>query len=452
MMRYFHIFLFSCIAITNSNNVFAQNQQKDSLSESASLPQCIAYALNNQAAYKQTVVDQKIADRTVKSAMAGWSPQVRTEYYLQHYFQIPTTYSKAFVAQGGTGFVQFGSPNNSYLLFQVDQTFFSSDLLLASKGAKYTRLQAAQNSESFQIALISDVSKAFYDVLLSQKQLSVLEDDVQRQQKLLKDTYNQYKSGVLDKLDYKRTTISLNNVLSQKKGVEESIKYKTTYLKQLIGYPAENTLSLKFDTAAMLQKTLIDTLQTLNFENRIEYKLLKTQLELQSLNARYYQWSILPTVTGLANYNFAYTNPEFNNLYNRNFSNSQASVRATMPLFQGGRRNQNLQRAKLQTQRVKLGMDYTKSQIQTQFDQSLGIYKSRLNEFKTQEENLKTAREVYQIVKLQYDEGIKPYLDVITSETDLRNSEMNYLNALYNVLSAKLDVQRSLGTLNSTTY
>jgi outer membrane protein len=460
MQKIVTIFGLSALVLFFHFSVFAQSPGADSLTESASLEQCVAYAIKNQAAYRQTVMDQDIADHNVKAQLAGWSPQVSTQYYLQHYFQVPYSYLGALTSLAGPGpggapadpYRRFGAPNNSYLLFQVDQTLFSGDLLLASKGAKYTRLQAQQNAESAQIALISDVSKAFYDVLLTKKQLNVLEEDVLRQQKLLKDSYNQYMSGVLDKIDYKRTSISLNNTLSQKKGIQESVKYKTTYLKQLMGYPSDRSISLEFDTVAMLQKTSLDTLQPLNYENRIEYRLLKTQKQLNTLNAQYYNYTALPTVTALANYNFAYLNPQFSELYSQNLSNSQVAVRATMPLFQGGRRIQNLKRAKLQTKRVQLGMDYTKSQIQTQYDQSMGVYKTSLNDFNIQNENLKTAKEVYAIVKRQYDQGIKAYLDVITSETDLRNSEMNYLNALYNVLSAKLDVQRSLGTLNTSTY
>ena len=57
------------------------------------------------------------------------------------------------------------------------------------------------------------------------------------------------------------------------------------------------------------------------------------------------------------------------------------------------------------------------------------------------------AQDVYRILKLQYDEGVKTYLDLITAETDLRTSELNYYNALYRVLASKLDLQRAQGLI-----
>jgi outer membrane protein len=62
-------------------------------------------------------------------------------------------------------------------------------------------------------------------------------------------------------------------------------------------------------------------------------------------------------------------------------------------------------------------------------------------------ENLALAREVYDVIQLQYRSGIKTYLEVINSETDLRTAQINYYNALYGVLASKIDVQRALGQL-----
>lgn len=447
MQKAQNILLYLWTAMCFHGFVFGQ-APADSLPLKATLEDCIAYALQHQGQFQQTELDKEINERTIKSNLAAWYPQLRTEYNYQHYFKVPVSLIPDFSNPAGPRrATTLGVPNTSNVQFQADQVFYNSDVLLAAKASKYSRQQTQQDIEKAKIALISDVSKAFYNVLLTQQQMGILEEDIQRQQKLLKDAYNQYQSGALDKIDYKRTSISLNNTLSQKRKTEESVKYKYTNLKYLMGYPTERQLTVVFDTLAMKQEALMDTSQALNYEQRIEYQLLKTQLELQTLNVKYYQWSALPTVTGSANYTFLYLSQNARDLYNKVYPNYYAAVKVAMPIFQGNRRGQNLQKAKLQAQRVKLGMSWTKEQISNQYSESMGVYKSNLNDFKVQEENMKVAKEVYGLVKLQYDEGIRAYIDVISSETDLRNSQMNYLNALYNVLASKLDVERSLGTL-----
>jgi outer membrane protein TolC len=61
---------------------------------------------------------------------------------------------------------------------------------------------------------------------------------------------------------------------------------------------------------------------------------------------------------------------------------------------------------------------------------------------------MKMAEEVYTIIKLQYDEGIKAYVELVVAETDLQTAQINHINAFYQVLEAKLDLEKALGTIN----
>jgi outer membrane protein TolC len=79
----------------------------------------------------------------------------------------------------------------------------------------------------------------------------------------------------------------------------------------------------------------------------------------------------------------------------------------------------------------------------------MALYKSNLNDWKVATENVTLSEEVYATIKLQYDEGIKTYLDLMVAETDLRSAQLNQLNTILNVLSSKLDVMQSLGTINT---
>jgi len=110
-------------------------------------------------------------------------------------------------------------------------------------------------------------------------------------------------------------------------------------------------------------------------------------------------------------------------------------------------RHENFIKAKLQYQRLELGMDYLKSAISSEYTQALAGYKSSLNELKVAKNNVAVAGEIFNTVKLQYDKGIKAYLEVIVSETDLRTSELSYLNILFQVLTSKMDLEKASGDI-----
>ena len=63
--------------------------------------------------------------------------------------------------------------------------------------------------------------------------------------------------------------------------------------------------------------------------------------------------------------------------------------------------------------------------------------------------NIALAKDIFNTVKLQYDKGIKAYLEVIVSETDLRTAELNYLNILFQVLTSKMDLEKAFGEIKT---
>jgi outer membrane protein TolC len=122
-------------------------------------------------------------------------------------------------------------------------------------------------------------------------------------------------------------------------------------------------------------------------------------------------------------------------------------LKIALPLFKGMNRLQNLSKAKLQYQRLQLGEDYLKGAINSEYTQALAGYKSNLNELKVAKNNILVAKDIFNTVKLQYDKGVKAYLEVIVSETDLRTAELNYLNILFQVLTSKMDLEKASGDI-----
>ena len=57
---------------------------------------------------------------------------------------------------------------------------------------------------------------------------------------------------------------------------------------------------------------------------------------------------------------------------------------------------------------------------------------------------MELAKEVYDVIELQYKSGVKTYLEVVAAETDLRTAKINYYDALNRLLSSKIDVQKAM--------
>lgn len=418
----------------------------DSLARQAYLPDCIQYALEHQPLIRQSLIDQEIADRTVRSTLAAWYPQLSSSYNLIHYLKLPVTLIPD-VTTGERRPVTLGAKNTSTVSFSLSQAVFNRDVLLASRTADAYRLQANQVTVDNKIDVVVNVSKAFYDLILTQRQVEILSGDITRLQRSLQDATNQYQSGVVDKTDPQRAKIALNNTVAQRKQFADQIGAKYQTLKQLMGYPPTSPLTVAYDTLQLVNEVAMDTSLLVSPPNRIEYQLLQTQGRLLEASVRYNRWAYLPTVNANANYNLLYQNNVFPQLYNQSFPNSLIGVSVALPIFQGGRRVQQLRIAELQVRRLQWDLAALTSAIDAEYAQALSTYKGNLANYLALRENQALAEDTYRIINLQYRSGIRAYLDVVVAEADLRTARLNVFNALYAVLVSKLDVQRALGMI-----
>ncbi|OUJ71833.1 TolC family protein [Hymenobacter crusticola] len=419
-----------------------------SLPPQATLQQCIEFALNNQPAVRQARLNEQIGERNIRIGLSYWLPQINGTGIYTRNIQLPTSVLPNFTdPSAGQQIIRIGLKNTSTVGVGATQLLFNNDVLLAARSVRATRLNYAQTTALNKIDVVTNVSKAFYDILLTQEQLRILLEDIQRQERQVKDARAQYEQGIVDKTDFLRAEISVKNAYAQRRSVSTSMSGKYATLKQLMGLAPENPLNLTYDTLQMVKETALDTTQRLAYEKRVEIQQLQTQKQLQRFQIDYYRFGFLPSLSGFYNYNRVYQNNNFSDLYSRAFPNQNAGVQLALPIFTGTRRLQNLKIAELQDDQLDLSLFDTRNQINTEFEQTMGAYKGALNELAVVQQNVADAKEVYRILNLQYREGIRTFLDVIIAETDLRTAQLNYYNALFSVLSSKLDVERALGNI-----
>ena len=415
-------------------------QQTDSVLNNATLPAIIDYALANQPAVQKAGIDQEVTDLQIRNKLADWYPEVNFNYNYQRNFQLP-------VNMIGGNQVRFGVYNTSALQLTATQNIFNRDVVLASQTKEDVKLVASKQTENIQINLVANVSKSFYDLLATGQQRKIMLANINMLSRSLKDARARYDAEVADKTDYQRATIALNNANASLKEIDEAMGAKMAHLKYLINYPSEQELDIQFDSALLEQDIFLDTLQTAQFSKRVEFQQLQARLRLQEANVRYNKWSYLPSVSANGAYTRNFMNDDLARLYNQGFPNSYAMLTLGFPIFQGGKRKNNIRIAEKQVEQARLDIVDFVNQANSEYKTALAQYRSALASYQALKENVELATEVARIIELQYREGIKTYLELITAQTDLRAAQINYFNAVYNLLSSKIDVQKAEGAI-----
>lgn len=418
----------------------AAAQSEDTTFHSATLDAIIDFALAHQPVVKQAEISEEVVNKEIRGKLADWYPQINFTYNYQRFLRLQSSVI-------GGNVIRFGVNNTSSAQFTGSQILFNRDVLLASSTASQVRNLAGLNTNRTKIDLVVDVSKAFYDVLATTQQIRVTGESIARLTQSEKDAYSRYEAGVADKTDYKRATIQLNNARASLKSNREILGFKLLYLKNLMGYPANEHLQVQFDPEEMEQELPMDTLQHPDYISNIDYHIRYAQRELQEANVRYSYWGLLPTLSAFGAYNLNYQNNNLAELYNQLYPYSYVGLTLAFPIFQGGKRITEIQRQKLICARMDSELKSLRMAIDNVYEQALTSYKSNVANYQAQKENVEMAQEVYEIIQLQYENGVRTYLDVTMAESDLRTTRLNYYNALYEVLSSKMDVLRARGEI-----
>ncbi len=430
--------LWALAAMVLALPAWGQQVAGDSLLHDASLEEVVAYAVKHQPALNQVQIDRKIVDRQVAGKLADWYPQLNFVY----------NYQRNFILQQsviGGNVIKFGANNISAAQFNATQNLFNRDVVLASQTASNVRTQAEHAESRGKLDLVVNVTKAFYDLLATIQQIRIGEEDIVRLKRSLQDAQSRYDAGIADKTDYKRATILLANANASLTSFREAVKYKEDFLKAQIGYPTDAKLTIRYDTLQMENEIALDTTNQVDYNSNVDYRIMYINRELQNSNLKYSSWAFVPSVNLFGSYIFNFQNNAISDLYSKKYPYAYAGATFSLPIFQGGKRNIKVQEQRWALKRMDWELTKLKSNIDTEYTRALASYKSNLATYQALKENLTLAEEVYDVIRLQYTAGVRPYLDVTVAETDLRTARINYFSALYSVLASKMDVVRAKG-------
>ena len=444
MRNPFLLLVFLCAAATFDTS--AQRSDSSGQAEYLTLGQCIDYAMKHQPGLKQSQINVAITKTNNLINVSGWLPQVGLSGSFVHYVELPTSILSSAGSQPTP--VHTGVANTLIPTVSVTQEIFSPSLLYAATSSHLYVRQAQQAIDSTKIGIVASVTKSFYNLLLTLEQINILKEDTIQLGQNLRDAYNRYLGGIADETDYEQATITLNNTKAQLRQSVENVNPQYALLKQLIGYPPDRQFNVSFNTEDMSRDINIDSAEQLRYENRIEYKQLQTAKDIQKKILTYDKLAFLPSLGVYYTYNYEWENNHLPDLFQTAYPNSLIGAQINIPIFTGLSRVATIHKAKLQTQLLDWGEVNLKSEIYTEYTSALAGYKSNLYNLQMLQENVALSKKVYNVVSLQYKQGIVPYLNVITAEANLITSETGYLNALFQVLSSKVDLKKAMGDIS----
>lgn len=413
--------------------------------------QAVDYALKNSSRVKNALTDIKIQLQTNREVTSAALPKLDGFVSGTNYMDIPTQLIPGeFFQQPGTYIpVQFGTRYNVLYGVELKQLLFDGQVFVGLQARdasiEYANLNVAVTTE----AIKANVYKIYYQLVVGKKQIEVFDINIARTEKLLHDTRELFKNGFQEKLDLDKVSVNLSNLRTEKLKIENRLKTGNVALKYLMGMPIKENLILT-DTVneAVIKEDLISP-DSLQFENRKEYQLLKSVEKLNTYNIKRYKMSYLPTVSLTAGYSQNAQRNKFDFFKSGEpwFKSTSIGVRIDVPIFDGFAKDSRIKAARFELEKTQTNIADLKNNIASEIDTARISLQNALVTMDAQKTNMELAEQVYNQTKLKYEQGLGSNLEVTNAEADLKTAQNNYFSSLYDAVVAKIEYLRATGRL-----
>lgn len=415
-----------------------------------SLQEAIDYAQNHSSSILNAKLDQDIAGNTVRQTIAIGLPQLSGNANFQDFLKVPTNLLPGdFFGQPGTLVpVKFGVKYQSSAGLELNQKVFDGTYLVGLQASRTYKELSTKNLKRSRIETAVAVSKAYYSVLVSNEQLSLLDANLLRLKKSFHDTEALFKNGFVEKIDVDRLTVLNNNLETERENVIRLLTLNVNLLKFQMGMSIQSKLTLKDSISGLQVEHMLSASDTATYQNRIEYSLLETQKKLNELDLKRYKSLYLPTLSAFGNTSESFQSNSFSDLFDRSFPTTVIGLRLAVPIISGGMKIYQVRNAKLEILKTQNNLNNLKNGINLEVEQAQTTYMNGLKSLENQKRNMELAQEVLRVTKIKYEQGVGSSIEVTTAETSLKESQNNYINALYDLLINKVNMDKALGRIN----
>jgi outer membrane protein len=417
-----------------------------------SIQEAVSYALTHKDSVVNAGLDVKNADYYVKELIGQGFPQIDGTASFQDYLKIPTTLlpGEFFGAPAGTFIpVKFGVKYQSNLGVSVSQLLFDPSYIVGLQGRKTYKELFNRGYTSTKIDVTTKVTKAYYQVLVSNEQIKLLDANIAQLKQQVDQTTAQNKQGFVEKIDVDRIAVQYNNLITSRENTVRLLALNYQLLKFQIGMPIENSLTLKDGLNDIkLDENIVEIVaDTASYKNRIEYKFFETNLKLREFDLKRMKAQFLPTLKANAAYTASYQNNSFKDLYSTSFPSTYIGLTLNVPIYSGGQRSNRVKQSEITVQKNKNNLLGMRNGLNLQAAQAKIIYMNSLQSLNNQKRNQELAREVLRVSKIKYQQGVGSSIEVTQAQTALESADNTYVQSLYDALVSRVDLDRAYGRI-----
>ena len=415
-----------------------------------SLNQAIEIALSDNPTIKVADLEIERYDYVYKQTVSSLYPQVN----------VSGQYSLAIRNQQMAEGLSFGGKNTFNATASLSLPLFAPSVYRQMKLTKTQMAMAVESARANRIDMVAAVRSSFYNVLLAEQSMKVLQEAYETTQRVVDNTKELFENGLAAEYDYITAQVQLSNLKPQLLQAEKGIELTKLQLKMYLSIPEEVEINIIGELDNFRDNVLMHTDYDVDLSKNTTIVNLELQSELLDHQEKLIQTTRMPTIAAFGQ--ISYIGQERVNLggllggmaggaTTENQSKFwwqypiNIGAQISIPLFAGFNKTNQIKAIRNQRAQLDVQRDYAERGVKLQVQQSINTLLTARETMLSNELTVEQAQKAYEISYTRYSAGAGTILELNNSLLTLTQAQLNYSQAIYDYLSAHAAYEKALG-------
>jgi outer membrane protein TolC len=415
-----------------------------------SLDQAIEIALSDNPTIVVAGLEVERYDYVKKQTVSALYPKL----------DVSGQYSYALRKQEMAQGLAFGGKNTLNATASLSLPLFVPSVYRQMKLNDTQMALAVESARASRIDMIAAVRAAYYNVLLAEQSMEVLNEAIKTTEEVVENTKNLYDAGLAAEYDYITAQVQLSNLKPQVIQAQNGIDLTKRQLKMYLSIPEETQISVVGSLDDFRDEVLLGADYDVDLANNTTMKTLELQSEMLEHQEKLIQTTRMPTIAAFGQISYIGQEPStLGGLMGGMAGGAGAAsdkklwwqypitlgAQISIPIFSGFSKTNQLREVRNQQAQLEIQREYTERGIMLQVQASVNNLLSARETMMANELTVEQAQKAYDISLSRYNAGAGTILELNSSQLTLTQAQLNYSQSIYDYLSAHAEYEKALG-------
>lgn len=430
-----------CMTMISATGLHAQTDYQ------FTLDQAIDYAMENNYDILTSYKDIESAEQQVREYMAIGFPQINAGVNYTDYIALPTMILPAgsFGPDSPEQEIQFGTKYNASADATASQLIFDGKYIVGVKASRQLLEKTQQQLIKNKLEMKQAVSAAYYRVLVAEDTKVILDSTMQYMENMLYETKLTFEAGFVEETDVDQLQLIVSDLEANIIFTQTQVQIAYAYLKFLCGIKIGDGIIVTDELDILLEQVDYALLleEPFNYENNIDYQILKTQEQIAQLQVQLQKSEYLPSLSAFINVQTQAQRTDWNffNSNNNWYTSSFWGMELKVPIWSSGLRAARVQQAKINLEKLGIADEQLKTGLTIQVQTAQAEFYNAFLVMQNKSRTMNTAEKILRITSEKYREGLSTSLDLLQANNQFLTNTSDYIVAMQEVLVKKLALE-----------